>query len=74
MNEVVYVCTGRVRGVVSRGYGQLHQVPRNWESEKRVTPEAHEAALAGLREHYRRKALLVGMSLEGYCQRFGVKL
>lgn len=72
MNPVVYTCTGRI----ATDRVQLQNVPvaRRWQEEQRVSPEKHAEAKRKLREHYSVKAGLLGMTLAGYCQRFGVKL
>lgn len=72
MNQVVYTCTGRVQ----TDRINLQNVPQRgkWETIERVSKEAHAKAKAALREHYQIKAGLLGMTLAGYCQRFGVKL
>lgn len=72
MNRIVYTCTGRI--AVDRPQLQNVRPSGHWQDEVRVSPEKHAEAMRKLREHYRIKAGMLGMTLEGYCQRFGVKM
>ena len=72
MNQIVYTCTGRV--ATDRVNLQNVPVSRRWQDEERVSPSKHAEAKRKLREHYTTKAGLLGMTLDGYCKRFGVKL
>lgn len=72
MNKIVYTCTGRI--AADRVQLQNVRPSGRWQDEVRVSPEKHAEALRKLREHYSVKAGLLGMTLVGYCQRFGVKL
>lgn len=74
VNQVVYVAAPAqhvdartVRAAAARTTGK-------WESVQRVTKERHQQACSALRMHYESKAKALGMTLAGYCQRFGVKL
>lgn len=73
-NPIVYICTGRIRGVTRHADLQMQQIPRNWMDSERVTPERYAAAKRTLRETYDLKAAAVGITLEQYCIRFNVKL
>lgn len=72
MNTIVYTCTGRV--AVDRPQLQNVRPHHRWQDEVRVSPERHAEAVRKLREYYQVKAGLLGMTLAGYCHRFGVKL
>lgn len=77
MNKIVYVCSPTGRRVVGKGFvTPPHQTPLSgrWESIERVSKEQHADAKRKLREHYDTKAGMLGMTLAGYCARFGVKL
>ena len=74
MNKIVYVAAPGMHVSHEPVQATTKRKVGKWESVHRVTKERHAEAKKALREHYAMKAAALGMTLDGYCLRFGVKL